>query len=246
MKMLKKLSALLLASVLMFTMGVSAFAAGPQNNENAREYQEYTKLVNDGTLGKDITFEYWQALKSRAAELENQLESSSEFSKVYDSACADTYSTYTMQSGDVFITNGTSSFGITGHAAIAITLDDSSKTILHISGPGANPSTISLSSWNSTFSSKGWTKIYRHNNSNISSAAATWAKNTYYNSNATYEINMDLASTDKTYCSKLVWQAYYYGPSSHCANGPTWGVRLPYDLPDTIHDLMLVKTYEKT
>ena len=58
--------------------------------------------------------------------------------------------------------------------------------------------------------------------------------------------NMDLTSTDKTYCSKLVWQAYYYGPDTHCANGPTVGVRLPYDLPSTIHDLSLVQTYEKT
>jgi len=35
----------------------------------------------------------------------------------------------------------------------------------------------------------------------------------------------------------LGWQAYYYGPSKPSANGPTWGLRLPYELNMTIHDI---------
>lgn len=58
-----------------------------------------------------------------------------------------------------------------------------------------------------------------------------------------YVITMDLESTDETYCSKLVWQAYYYGHTPSAANGPTWGVRLPYSLPDTIHNLDLVQEW---
>lgn len=234
--MFKKLLSLALATIMVMMMGTTAFATEEPSPNTSTDYQEYTQLINDDILGNDITFEYWQELKVRSAQLEKELENSTEFSNVYDSTLAATYS---MTAGDVFITNGTSSFGLTGHSGIAI----SSTQILHISGPGENPTTISLSTWNTDYTSKGWTKAYRHTDNDIAYSAATWAIDTYEGSDAEYSINMDLTSTDKTYCSKLVWQAYYYGPDSHCANGPTIGVRLPYDLPTTIHDLSLMKTY---
>lgn len=59
--------------------------------------------------------------------------------------------------------------------------------------------------------------------------------NTYSGSKDKYKNTGNLASTDVTYCSKLVWQAYYYGPTS--------GYRLTYDLPDTIHSLSHKHTY---
>ncbi len=34
-----------------------------------------------------------------------------------------------------------------------------------------------------------------------------------------------------------------YGHTPSAANGPTWGVRLPYSLPDTIHNLDLVQEW---
>ena len=61
------------------------------------------------------------------------------------------------------------------------------------------------------------------------------AVNTYAGSNAEYKITSNLASTD-VLLLQVVWQALY-GPSSHEANGPTVGYRLPYDLPTTIHNL---------
>ena len=86
---------------------------------------------------------------------------------------------------------------------------------------------------------EGWNKVYRHSDSSIAEDAAQWAEDTYKDSDAEYVITMDLESTDETYCSKLVWQAYYYGHTPSAANGPTWGVRLPYSLPDSIHNLDL-------
>lgn len=146
------------------------------------------------------------------------------------------------KNGDVIITNGTSSAGILGYAGIAT----SSRYVFHIAGPGYHPVYISFSSWHNNYTNKNsssWTKVYRHNSSKVANAAANWAVNTYSGSNAKYKITGNLASTDVTYCSKLVWQAYYYGPSSHQANGPTIGYRLPYDLPDTIHSLTYKHTY---
>lgn len=231
---MKKFLSLILSIVMILSLSSTVFAA-----ENT-EYQEYTNLVDIGVLGDDITFEYWQALKTRESQLAKILEDCEEFSLVYDSSRAAT--SYSMQAGDVLITNGTISSGLTGHSGMAI----SSYSILHIAGPGKNPETTTLSKWITHYNAEGWTKIYRHSDSTVAKKAANWAEATYKDSDAEYVINMDLTSTDKTYCSKLVWQAYYYGPDTHCANGPTVGVRLPYDLPSTIHDLSLVQTYEKT
>lgn len=88
-----------------------------------------------------------------------------------------------------------------------------------------------------------WTKVYRHKNSSTALRASSWAGITYDGSKAEYSLHMDLSRTDKTYCSKIVWQAYYYGPSSPSANGPTWGLRLPYDLNTTIREVSYKHTY---
>lgn len=238
---MKKIISMILVFVMLLSMSVTAFAANTDTTDT--EYNEYVQLVEQGVLAEDITFEYWKQLKDTSYALEKALEASSEFTLVYDSAdTSSTYSTYTLTKGDVFITSGTSSAGILGHAGIAI----SSSYILHIAGPGYHPATISLSKWNSTYTTEGWTKVYRHSDSGVAADAGQWASDTYKGTTAEYVISMDLTSTDETYCSKLVWQAYYYGPDEACANGPTWGVRLPYDLPTTIHDLSLEKTYEET
>ena len=142
------------------------------------------------------------------------------------------------EAGDVFITSSTVSSGLLGHAGISI----SSSSILHIAGPGEHPDTISKNSWLNKYD-EGWNKVYRHSDSSIAEDAAQWAEDTYKDSDAEYVITMDLESTDETYCSKLVWQAYYYGHTPSAANGPTWGVRLPYSLPDTIHNLDLVQEW---
>lgn len=239
--MFKKCLSFILAIVMILAMSVTASAT--TTNGPSTEYNEYVQLVSQGVLAEDITFQYWKHLKETSYALEEALESSNDFTRVYDSTDPrSASSTYTLTKGDVFITSGTSSAGITGHSGIAI----SSSYILHIAGPGHKPATISLSTWNSTYTTEGWTKVYRHSDSDIADDAGQWASDTYEGSDAKYVISMDLTTTNETYCSKLVWQAYYYGPTDHCANGPTWGVRLPYDLPTTIHDLSLEKEYEET
>lgn len=239
--MLKKYLGCILAVVLSMTMSVTAFAAS--SDKTIVECNEYVQLVKAGVLAEDITFEYWKQLKEASYTLEKTLEASDEFTLVYDSTdIRATYASYSLTKGDVFITNGTSSAGILGHAGIAI----SDNSILHIAGPNCHPTTISLSDWNSDYTTEGWTKVYRHYNDDVADRAGQWAADNYEGSDAEYVISMNLVSTNETYCSKLVWQAYYYGPEEPSANGPTWGVRLPYDLPDTIYGLSLVKTYEET
>ena len=243
-KNLKRIMILLLTIVIIVGGKTNIYAMNSAQGKNESNYLLYENLRQKGVLGADITYTYWSQLQKEAIILEKKLENSKEFTKVYDSTQVSRTSSneYSMKAGDILITNATSSSGLTGHAAMAVT----AVQILHIEGPGKIPSTLGLESWHNKYTnenSSSWTKIYRHEDGNVATAAAAWERNTYRGSKAEYEINMDLASTTKTYCSKMVWQAYYYGPSTPEANGPTVGVRLPYQLPDTIHDLVLQKTF---
>lgn len=233
-----KLLGVLFAGLMLISVNVTAFAASPTSGPDVK--QEYQRLIAEGILGEDVPLEYWIQLKEREKALEKMLEESDEFSCVSGGLDAQATATFSMEKGDVVITNGTSSNGLTGHAGIAI----SPYFILHIAGPGLNPAVITLTKWNSIYTAEGWTKIYRHSKSNVADAAGQWAYDTYHLSDAEYKITMDLSTTHETYCSKIVWQAYYYGPDTHYANGPTLGIRAPYDLPITVFNLSLETTYE--
>ncbi len=202
-------------------------------------YNQYVELKEQGVLADDISFDHWLAFKKQEAELIEEFENSRELHKVYSGDL--TKATYQMQPGDVIITNGTSFGGILGHAGIAI----SSTSILHIAGPGKHPSVISIDSWNNEYleESGDYTLIYRHSNSTVASQAAQWANRTYRNSNAEYVISTDLFSTNETYCSKLVWQAYYFGPSTPHATFPSLNIVNPYQLPNLIDNLTAVKEF---
>lgn len=236
---MKRIVSLIVSAVMLFAMTATTFADPQMDSTMPDEaYLQYLELRESGVLGEDITFEYWQYLLEESARLEKKLESSSEYSLVYDSSNPSAYASYSMEAGDVFITSSTVSSGLLGHAGISI----SSSSILHIAGPGEHPDTLSKNEWLNKYD-EGWNKVYRHSDSSIAEDAAQWAEDTYKDSDAEYVITMDLESTDETYCSKLVWQAYYYGHTPSAANGPTWGVRLPYSLPDTIHNLDLVQEW---
>lgn len=88
---------------------------------------------------------------------------------------------------------------------------------------------------------EGWNKVYRHSDSSIAKMRRS-GQRTHTRILCRIVITMDL-DYRRNYCSKLVWQAYYYGHTPSAANGPTWGVRLPYSLPDTIHNLDLVQEW---
>lgn len=99
--------------------------------------------------------------------------------------------------------------GLTGHSAIVVDKD----YFVHISGPGAHPTKEKLSKWFDTRYGKK-TKVVRPTSyyKGSSQKAADWAKNYVKKySNATYSIWSASTTFDKTYCSKLVWQAFYYG-----------------------------------
>ena len=54
--------------------------------------------------------------------------------------------------------------------------------VLPFEGSGKIPSTLGLESWHNKYTnenSSSWTKIYRHEDGNVATAAAAWERNTY-------------------------------------------------------------------
>lgn len=237
--MMKKIEKIL-CSILMVSIMISGTVfASDATNLDLKEQKKYEELKKEGVLGEDVSYNEWRSLNEESKMLEKSLTESTDFIEVYSTPGESAGGSYNMKTGDVFITNGTSSSGLTGHSGIAI----STSQILHIAGPGKTPKTISLSAWNSGYSKKGWTRVYRHSNSKTATAAGNWASKKYKGSSAKYKITSDLTSTKETYCSKIVWQAYYYGPSSPSISGTTTGIKIPYGLPNTIKNIYKIKTF---
>lgn len=137
---------------------------------------------------------------------------------------------FNHKAGDILVTkntqckSGAKCTGITGHSGIVL----NNGRVLHIQGPGFKANTISITQWYSNYKS---TKVVRPNTASHGTSAATWANNFYVNGagrNYEYDVRTTLNGTGKTYCSKLVWQAYKNGPNKNLS-GYTPGMRTPYD-----------------
>lgn len=250
-----------LVSVFIF-LAVFSFLLFPNTTLQAQDNNDYTyyeELVEKGVLGEDVTFEMWQDLVSESKLIEKAFEDSENFTLVrkFTNDNSDTLMglpndpNYPVihdngtgyRPGDIFVTNATPVWGVTGHAGIYI----SSYQILHIAGIGKTPELISVSDWHKnytsadSFSHDAWTKVYRCNNTTAGQKAANWANNKYGNSRATYKITSDLTTTNETYCSKLVWQAYYYGAGkSYVTDRNTNRFVTPYALPSEISNTYLI------
>lgn len=219
----------------------------PSTEENTKidvSYSTYKHYVDEGVLGEDISYDVWKTLVERSYELEKILSNQHEFEEVYSSENQLSWGDFVPLRGDVFITNGTSSAGILGHAGIAI----SGNSVLHVAGPDCHPENITFSDWHNAYTNKDsrtWTKVYRHIDEAVADVAADWAENTYESSYAEYKITAELWTTDVTYCSKIVWQAYHYGPEYSQTYGPPIGFVDPHSLPDAIMNLRDKHTYYK-
>lgn len=229
MKIKFKKLAFFMLFVLSFTLlfsfgGEKASASEELSNAPDLSYETYDKLVNEGILGEDISYDLWVSINTESSE-------GGAFSSGVDEPTISTLAAYTLKTGDILISNGTSSAGLTGHAGIAI----STSEILHISGPGAYPTVVSLDTWVSIYGKgKGGnvkTEVYRIASSYDASQAANWASNNYKGKKYSYGITTTLHKLDPTYCSKIVWQAYLNGPYSAQVFNPAGMIVLPYSLP---------------
>lgn len=233
--MKKKLSVMLSAIMMCVTIlgGISTVSAEVNSDSDELFTQEqYDEGIREGWIEEDTSLEDIQQLNRDSARLEEELENDPSFYEV---------KTNTFRAGDIIVTNGVK-VPLAGHAGIFV----GKNTILHIAGPKKHPKTLSFSSWKNSYNKKAgsWTKVYRSTTSSYGPAASNWAMKHYYGSNAEYVINQDLKSTSKTYCSKIVYQAYYYGAGSKSIINPmTRGIIPPYDLRIVIRNCALKHTY---
>lgn len=231
----KSLAIILSLSIcFVFTPAANAISSG------LTDYQKYQELVEDGIIGNDVSYEMWCEVTERSMENMQQLVSSGQFELVY-SGPAFAASHLSLQAGDIVLTDrhNTSAWGIVGHAGIAV----SSNSILHIAGASATAATYSeWARWISDFG-LAHIQVYRCNSASRGNAAAQWAIDNYYDKTVTYQINTDLFSTSTTYCSKIVWQAYYFGAGSSSVDMPILNLVMPYDLPLLVHNISEIYVY---
>ncbi|MGN7470945.1 YiiX/YebB-like N1pC/P60 family cysteine hydrolase [Brevibacillus sp. SAFN-007a] len=139
--------------------------------------------------------------------------------------------------GDILISDKNSSPSFTGHAAIVT----DTETVAEILGYGYHPQLNSLKKFfNERTGGDRGVRIVRYYSSADARDAAEWAE-AYVDDfeHVDYEIDDLYDYETSTYCSKLVWNAFYYGAdvelktSRLTIGGSRFLVSLPYDLDDS-------------
>ncbi|XP_026326749.1 uncharacterized protein LOC113235303 [Hyposmocoma kahamanoa] len=153
-----------------------------------------------------------------------------------------------VRRGDILLTNGDNSMGLIGLAAIMVTDNfvlempghEKNKTKMLYRGI-SNNRRIMKQIWFDKYRHH-WINIYRYPDSAVADAAARWAYRNYYNptggsvktihtKHVTYKISTNFTSTNYSYCSKLVLQAYHYGnPEKNVIDTRTLIPLFPFDI----------------
>jgi uncharacterized protein YycO len=230
---MKKILFISFAFLLTFAFTVESFLNVTKAEEKSSE--DYGELKQEGVLDNSVSEEQWNQFLGESEVAEQEVSN--------EATTIESRAAFHLKAGDVLISNATSSRGLTGHAAIAI----SSSKILHIHSAGHNPAVHNLSWFKKRYSGKGhWLKIYRSKNSKAGAKAAAWAKKNYVGKKYKYGINTKLSSKNPTYCSKIIYQAYKYGASKKSIYDPGSHIIAPYALPNIsskAYKLRNVKTY---
>ena len=129
--------------------------------------------------------------------------------------------------GDILITNSTNP-DVIGHAGIYI----GNSKILSIEGYGATPSVKSIFQWMVERNSKRdkWTKVYRPKAAYNPSKAANWGAKNILGKNISYGFRGAPTDLNPTYCSKIVFQSYWYANNCRGIVFPRY--ISPYALPN--------------
>ncbi|KAM3968321.1 putative 30.3 kDa protein [Aphomia sociella] len=195
-----------------------SFTSFKRDEENVFRdlYREYTTINSS----LPVSYEEWLLINNFGVLSDTQ-ESLFE-RKISKRSTADNKRRFvnTVKKGDILVT-GRGIGGLVGHAAIMTT----DNWVLEMPGGRGwqngikdNNRQITKHKWFDEHASD-WTTVYRCPDGNAARSAAVWADHTYYNPSGgatktkhiTYKITTDVWSTNPSYCSKLVIQAYYFG-----------------------------------
>lgn len=169
-------------------------------------YEEWLKLNNYGVMSD--TKQPILHGKEETGMLRSEQDNINAF-------CRDT------RAGDILVIDGDTRHGVPsmlGHAAIL----NADGFVLEMSGGGRdNNHQFTKRDW-ITRNIKAWTNVYRINNRGLANQVAHYADTHFYsttggynkNIHIDYGINSHLKQFNPNYCSKLVYQAYFYGSGS--------------------------------
>lgn len=161
-----------------------------------------------------------------------------------------------VKPGDVLITNSTSSAGILGHAAIC----DREGYILDMPGSGGgstsdNNRESKVSDWFNDYAKSGYyIKVYHaqdHSSAILGERVAKYAHDNFWGVSSDnekkvhipYRISPFLYDTSSMYCSKLVYDAFWFTSNSNHLIKQSGIYETPYELPCDILYPLTVTSY---
>ncbi len=228
-------SSFLLAFSLLFQPNISN---AEETNDSGIDLSKeaYQQLIDEGILDKNTSYDEWVEMNDESLfdELDNDFPPEQSMEKA-------TTQGFKLKKGDILVSNGTSSKGLTGHAGIVV----SNNKILHIAGPGKKVQEYTVNKWQKRYGiikgqkdGKTRTKVYRINSASKAGVAGKWAESSYKGKTYKYGTGGKLTSKNPTYCSKIVWQAYNY---VGVVNKPKNTIIMPYSLPNSFKSSAKVK-----
>lgn len=215
----------LVVFALFFTSNFTDISAKAEENPGSEilTQEKFLELQKEGIYGLDVTYEMAKEAFDPPEGIEEIIVKKDDIQ--YGPAQPNDGTTW--RAGDIFITakpgNGIVSWTY-GHAGIMGT----DGKIVDMISSGVRK--IWPYEW---FSQNGSISVYRVPNSSVAWNAGNWATNYYssYRGRVQYSINTDKYSKDKMYCSKLVWQAYWFGTgSAPVLRSPSFAIIHPYGL----------------
>ncbi|MDK9847729.1 NlpC/P60 family protein [Staphylococcus equorum] len=256
---MKKLNCLFISLITILMLLVSStsnFVNAQEDNSAPNNGEEsYQQLINEGILDPSVSKEQWDKFKTEdkyyaeqqeQEEIDNPVDvSDSENGTMLRSA----KSKFSLRKGDFFYTNATDSKGLTGHNAIYV----GNGKVVQAPAKGYKTTSLSFTSWKKQTlygkkePKKGkWIKVYRPSSSANGNKAANYAMKNFGKKHIPYKITGNIKSKKYEYCSKLVWQSYYFGAGKKAMASVNTPVILhPSNLPGTIKSTKKVHTYKK-
>lgn len=194
------------------------YARSLRQIDDAEILKDYNLLLSKNDLPVDVSFDEYYTYR-------NTPEPTDPVSPQFRSVAG------RPMAGDMMVTNGTSSSGLTGHAGIFL----ANGTILSIDGYGNIPRTKTIFEWmrdTKAQNPKAWTKVYRPNSTFYRNlAAGKWGNDNVKGKNIKYGLGGGVLSTNPTYCSKIVMHCYYYA-NKNGENMVVPSFISPYALPN--------------
>ena len=204
---------------MVFTVFFSSFATSGYASEGQVGNHKFTEaeynMLSQNYSPEEI-LEKEQSLDSVMEDIESRGAVVTADEYINGGSRAGSYNGIVARSGDILVARkngGKKPANWIGHAAI---VTNAGTEITHFPGVDDTVHTAPLKKF---FTDNSEVFVLRHNDYNASIAAAQWANSYYakYKDIATYRIASWRDTLDPNYCSKFVWQSYYFGSNNKIA-----------------------------